>query len=327
MPSHPITLPRGLWWPGQLYPHLPALPTVLPGYPLSITLCNEAGACNEPGREISGKQLLCVSPSRYWGVIPKLGQGWSGHTACSPWPRADPSAPASKRPLLFAGADGFGVQIAGSGTMGIVLPTMPLAPCRQALPDYRRSSALSIISCSNPPAVHTAGRAKPNCGAQHSPLPTATRATDFSSPTPHPPAQTLHVRQSSHIHTSAQPSLHQQTCPAQQSVLDGMEIQPLPRGWHCGDSIHTSLHPSKLQRKQSVSMLHCREESHPTANGEIAPRTEPCCCPLSNVGSMEHLSPEAITTMAMHCLECLFLQHKWCQHCQQYQQDQWPHDH
>lgn len=175
-----------------------------------------------------------VSPCP-WGVVPKLGQGWSGHTACSPWPRADPSPPASKCPLLFAGAGGFGVQIAGSGTMGIVLPTMPLAPCRQALPDYCPSSALSIISCSNPPAVHTAGRAKPNRGAQRSPLPTATRVTNFSSPAPHPPALTLHARQSSCIHASAQPSLHPQTCPAQQSVLDGIEIQPPPRGWHCRD--------------------------------------------------------------------------------------------
>lgn len=240
MPSHPITPPWGLWCPGQLHPHLEALPTVLPGHPLLISLCNEAGACNEPGRGISGKQLLCVSLSQYWGGIPRGGPGWSGHTARSLRPRADPSPPATKCPLLFAGAGGFGVQIAGSSTMGIVLPTMPLAPCRQALPDYRPSSALSIISCSNPPAVHTAGRAEPNRGAQRSPLPTVTPVTNFSSPAPHPPALTPHVRQSNHIHTPAQPSLHQQTCPAQQSVLDGMEMQPPPRGWHCGECLHLS---------------------------------------------------------------------------------------
>lgn len=158
-------------------------------------------------------------------------------TACGPalTPHRPPQSAHS-----FAGAGGFGVQIAGSSTMGIVLPTMPLAPCRQALPDYRPSSALSIISCSNPPAVHTAGRAEPNRGAQRSPLPTVTPVTNFSSPAPHPPALTPHVRQSNHIHTPAQPSLHQQTCPAQQSVLDGMEMQPPPRGWHCGECLHLS---------------------------------------------------------------------------------------
>lgn len=76
-----------------------------------------------------------------------------------------------------------------------------------------------------------------------------TLVSPTSVPAAHPPPLIPHIRQSSHIHAPAQPSLHQQSCPAQQSVLDGMEIQPPPRGWHCGDSVHTSLHPSSLRRK------------------------------------------------------------------------------
>lgn len=87
-----------------------------------ICLCNELGVCNEPGRVISKRWLVLASLSglcRSWCHVQGGTRGsWGTAPMLTPHQRAP--APACRGPARR-------LQRAGWGTMGIVLPTMPLA--------------------------------------------------------------------------------------------------------------------------------------------------------------------------------------------------------
>lgn len=272
---HTWSLPGGPTAPGTA--PSPALSTLSPCLWDSLRLIllrMRLGAC----RDSSKRGLVFGSPSRLCGCHPKGVPGVFGVH------RPQPHGPAltPHRPLLFAGAGGFGVQIAGSGTMGIVLPTMPLAPrCGRRGPSLITLPA-ALSPASIPPATNTGGRGEPGCRAWRTPLvpfgcpqgePCAPRGSfpPPALPVPHPrpcPAQPVRGRR------QIEPAKQTPICPQQ----DGN--QPSPRGSPGHRAAGTAFAPLHTQRGCGGTGL------SPYPGAEQGPTPYPkCLWPVCQLGN------------------------------------------